>query len=161
MTALPHILLVTGSRALADFAAAERWAADAIAEAMHVSGADIVVAGDARPVDTEAIDRAARLGLRWTRFDLAGMITRSNGSCRPWASVGERESTSRKVWPLRRNEAMVDAVREAVASRRYTASAVAFRAPWACTNGTAHTAQLCRDRGIAVVEHVCPVMRPA
>ncbi len=156
MTLRP-ILLVTGSRALCDTEAAEAWAIDVIESAICREGPLVgVVTGDARGPDAWAIESATMREQPWTRYDLDGLLTRCAGPRQPWALLGTRERTSPRRWPLVRNEAMVAAVAAAVASGRYTARALALRAPWARTNGTAHTIGLCRRAGIAAAEYVCP-----
>ncbi len=154
---LPHILLVTGSRALEDTPDAAAWGRGIVGESVRALASNAVVAaGDATGPDAWAIGEARMSRLTWTRFDLDGMLVRSSGQRRPWSMAGERESTPRKVWPLRRNEAMVLEIAAAVASGRYTASALALRAPWARTNGAAHTTTLCMQHNVAYSAHTCP-----
>lgn len=148
------ILLVTGSRALADTPAAERWARERIADAFERHNPTIVVTGDAAGPDEWAVGPALA-------DDCDVYVWRCDGSVeRRWATGAELQpmrrwtpTGPRKRWPLQRNAAMVA---ETTDQSEGAAVVLALHAPWATTRGTAHTVGLARRAGLAVEEHTCP-----
>ena len=85
------ILVVTGSRALADSGSAERWAFDLLHAA--VAHADTLVTGDARGPDAWALTCARTAGRRWAVYGLDGRVVR--GHAAPVADVPQAE---RAAW---------------------------------------------------------------
>lgn len=151
------ILLVTGSRALADTPRAEQWARERLEQS--IQSAAVIVCGDARGVDQLAFSIARAVRLETHLYCLDGLV-------RVIDSVGAhtwqwhldpdrgRQWHGPTRWPLERNRAMVESVvkRESGEKR-----CLALIAPWSRTHGTGHTARLAERAGIAVERVVCPV----
>lgn len=155
-----NVLLVTGSRALADTPGARAWAHGVLDEALI--SVDLLVAGGAAGPDTWARELAERVRplVAWREYRLDGGVHTPRGLVARWDAAvlpsdrDELASPTRR--PLRRNRAMVEAVARAAAAG-HRVRVVAVRAPWARTAGTAYTARLAREAGLRVVECVCPV----
>jgi hypothetical protein len=150
-----RILLVTGSRALADAdGIVGRRAALAVRHAVARlrPGVDYVAAGDARGPDAWALDEAASCGLTWLRYRLDGTVETSGDPVRPWSgrlTAEERAARLTPRWPLVRNAAMVRSVARAV-EVGYEARCLALVATWSGTAGTEHTARAAEAAGIHV-----------
>lgn len=139
-TRRPRVLIVTGSRALAEGALAE-WAARRLATAFEIVGPDIVVHGGAIGPDRIADGLAREFGATRLRFELDGELYRDDARVRRWAEA-DRSAMDPKRWPLYRNSCMVDyCVREALA-RDYRLFLYGLHAPWSKTSGTLFTARL-------------------
>jgi hypothetical protein len=114
------ILVVTGSRVLADLPSAERWALDLLRAA--VQHADTLVTGDAGGPDAWALSAARIAGRRWAVCGLDGRVMRGHGPAVRWtheappARGAEREEWA--AWCLRRDRAMVAAASRAHAEGR-------------------------------------------
>jgi len=148
-----YILRVTGARALADEPAAEEWAREQIATAAaRIVDGGVLVTGDATGPDAWALARAEGLGRLTARYALDGCIYTGRGII-AWGSRTS-EHTSR-TWPLERNRVMVAHVAHRAAQGR-RAQVLALRAPWARTNGTAHTVTRATEAGLLVAEVICP-----
>jgi hypothetical protein len=159
MTAPMPLLLVTGSRALADTPASEAWARAVLEPAI---GAVILtgwlVVGDAPGPDTWAWDSACGWHEgAWAIYGLDGtVVTPKLGGLSRWhadAVAGRAQHGAR--WPLERNRAMVAAVAKAHRGGRVAARCLALVAPWATTAGTQFTARLAREAGLAVETLTC------
>lgn len=148
------ILLVTGSRSLADTPAAERWARGELGRVMAAElSLTRLVVGDAYGPDAWAkeiaLDTAGAImdvwfaiGPRWV-FD-------TDPPTRTWWNADGRP----RVDPFGRNRAMVAHV--AATYPRPDVRVLALFAPWSRTHGTGHTVVLARRAGLAVEERVCP-----
>lgn len=153
------LILVTGSRALADTPAATIWAKGVLRAAIGALPLDgVVCAGDASGPDLYALTLARRMKLATISFRLDGVRVVSGEPAQRWYHDPDDTAEARfgRRWPLVRNERMVDEV--ALWARLWcVASVVAVHAPWARTHGTAHTVTLARKAELAVVEHTCPL----
>lgn len=146
------ILLVTGSRALCHSWASLEWAQQQLYRACHT--ADLVVTGDARGADHEALIRAPiahvwRLNGRVDRVVAHGSFT----ALPPWCT--DPLPTTRAEWSRRalaRNRAMV----AWVAAQPGDRACLALVAPWSRTRGTRYTVGLARAAGILVDGRTCP-----
>ena len=157
-----EVLLVTGSRALADTAAALRWPRAAIlravADCMERTDRVRVVVGDAAGGDEEAEALASSLNVRYpgvtfSVFRLSGLVVHEDRPNERWTGeeAPSRGSAESRRWPLKRNAAMVARV-----ARMPRASVLALKAPWSKTDGTGHTAGLAAAAGLVVVRLECP-----
>ena len=146
------ILVVTGSRVLADLPSAERWALDLLRSA--VQHADTVVTGDAGGPDAWALSAARTAGRRWAVYGLDGLVRRGHGPPVPWTADAPPERRDGRAlwaaWCLHRDRAIVrDAVRAHAAGR--SVQVLALVAPWSPTHGTEYTAGEARRLGLEVV----------
>ncbi len=152
-----NLLLVTGSRALANTPAAEWWATQRILTALSRLdlGAELVT-GDARGPDEWARRLAIHLRVPTLVFNLWGKVEDSGEGWR-WTQQQRPPfaAPEGKRWPLVRNAAMVDYVRGRAAGGARV-HVLALAAPWADTRGTGHTAGLARGAGLVVETHECP-----
>lgn len=150
------ILLVTGSRALNDTAAARAWAMDLLCVRigrLPYANASVWTGGCARSPDTWAEQLARKRGLMRVTFSLDGWIYRDGKRTDLWSPAETEPAVhDRKTWPLVRNAAMI----ERLVGGGNQATVLALRAPWACTHGTEHTVELARRAGIVVEEQMCP-----
>ena len=108
------ILVVTGSRALADLPSAERWALALLHEAVDLAGT--VVTGDARGPDAWALTVARGTGRRWASYALDGLVRRGHGDPARWTVDAPPERRDGRAlwaaWCLHRDRAVVrDAAR--------------------------------------------------
>ncbi len=150
------ILLVTGARALAELPAAEEWARAQITEAAaRIVDGGVLVTGDAAGPDAWALARAEGLGRQSARYALDGCIYTSRGIT-VWGIRGNSHTS--RTWPLERNRVMVHHVAHRAAQGRRV-QVLALRAPWARTNGTAHTITRAAEAGLVVVDKLCPEVR--
>ena len=147
-----QVVIVTGSRALADDPAATRWARDILTR--ELASATLVVAGDARGPDAWAHEIAAGFvaPIDCERWCVNGLREAHLGSVRttwyqltPWSTPETPRDP--RLRPLARNAAMVMFFTRA-------ARMVALYSPAATTRGTAHTVGLARAAGIDVTEYV-------
>lgn len=147
-----RILLVTGSRALADTPAAEAWARDKLRAALDWWEPTLIVHGGCpRSPDVWAVDRADRVAEvfyadgRRVLYDEWDAV-RSAGS---WLLPGDH------AHPLLRNTRMVAAV-----TTRVRAGAdvlvVGLTAPWARTHGTEYTLARAAGYGLRSIARACP-----
>lgn len=153
------ILLVTGSRSLAQSTAAMRWACGVIDERLLARSVTLVVFGDANGPDQWAWRCVLRHNLKadaeriaWACFTLDGAI---NGTChhlaRAWADADAQANCGdAKRWPLVRNEHMVKHVAELANFLYPRAECLALIDPQSRTHGTEHTATLAERAGITV-----------
>ncbi len=148
------ILLVTGSRALADRADSAAWARGILYDAIRTPARPRVYTGDASGPDTWAIALAGSGYTQWAR----------DGAIYCWMGAPDREGwwiepphppvlpRTRDEWRRRllaRDRAMV-AHAALWASRGDTVRVLALRAPWSETHGTDYTAQHARAAGLDV-----------
>lgn len=144
------ILLVTGSRALADRPESREWGRDVVRDALAVLPTDaLVVTGDAEGPDAWALAEGAASGRIVRVYVVNGSLTLFGGAGAEtlpnWDTNG---AAARLPWsrrPLARNAAMVR-----WCAAQPDARCLALLAPWARTHGTAHTIGLARRAGIAV-----------
>lgn len=153
MTAL---LLVTGSRALAERPEAEAWARRMLRGPIRGDANPRVLTGDARGPDAWAVE-AARV--QWTRFAKDGGIYCGVGLPfrAGWWTFPPNEKPptprTRDEWRerlLARDRALV-AYAARMAAAGTTVRVLALVAPWSRTQGTAYTARLAREAGLDVV----------
>ena len=145
------ILVVTGSRALADLPSAERWALAALHEAVAVAGT--VVTGDARGPDAWALTVARTAGRRWASYALDGLVRRGHGDPARWTVDAPPERRDGRAlwaaWCLHRDRAVVrDAARAHAAGR--SVRVLALVAPWSPTHGTEYSVARARAAGLEV-----------
>ena len=145
------ILVVTGSRALADSGSAERWAFDLLHAA--VAHADTLVTGDARGPDAWALTCARTAGRRWAVYGLDGRVVRGHAAPVAWTVDAPPERRDGRAlwaaWCLHRDRAIVrDAARAAARGR--AVRVLALVAPWSETRGTEYTAARARAAGLEV-----------
>jgi hypothetical protein len=138
------VLLVTGSRALADLREGERWARGilrSIIDAAALRHREVMVlAGGASGPDRWATQECSR----WVEYLPDG---RRRSSFEP-----ERRWSAEPVHPHRRNEAMVRAVVRA-RDAGWAVQVIALRAQWSRTDGTGHCARCARRAGLVVEVH--------
>lgn len=162
MTTRVEVLLVTGSRRLADTPAALRWARAAILRAVAdcLERTDVlrVVVGDAEGADSEAEDIARALnvafpGVTYSVFRLDGTVLHGDRENERWTDLPRPEKGTPEAprWPLKRNAAMVARV-----ARRVRVTVLALKAPWSETDGTGHTARLAAEAKLPVARLTCP-----
>ena len=151
-----QIVIVTGSRTLADDPRTIAWARGILAR--ELASATLVVAGDARGPDAWAheIARGFVASIDCERWCVNGArLGRVAGADATWRKLspwGTPETTTDpRKRPLARNAAMV---------AYYTRAArmVALIDPASRTQGTQHTVGLARAAGIDVTEHVWGAM---
>lgn len=152
-----RILLVTGSRALADSVAAERWAHGEITRVLDAFLPTLVAVGDAPGADRFATALAHARGVAVQRWVLTGAVVTTSAAgveeLRWWPKGAAKLEPSR--WPLARNAAMCSCV-GLIAANGDVARALALTAPWAKTHGTAHTVARAREAGLVVEVRACP-----
>lgn len=157
-----RVLLVTGSRALADTPAAEAWARDKLRAALDWWEPTLIVHGGCpRSPDAwahELAECAARVyfadgrlieyGARWVAPNHHGEW-REPGPRRTWLLPGNVAA------PLLRNAVMTCDVSE----RRVDGIevlVVGLTAPWASTRGTEHTLARAAGYGLRSIARACP-----
>jgi len=144
-----QVVIVAGSRTLADDPRAVAWARGILAR--ELASATLVVAGDARGPDVWAYEIAR------------GMVAPIDCEC--WRTIGSRHGWTGGRWrtlsPWATPETTTDPhrrplVRNAAMVQYYTRAArmVALIDPAFRTQGTQHTVTLARAAGIDVTEHV-------
>lgn len=149
---MTRVLLVTGSRSLANHPGAEAWARGLIRAALV--GADMLIVGDAPGPDAWAAAIASSHDVCVRRYDTrgihAGWIVQQEHAM--WCRIDEW-ATRLDMHPLKRNAAMV---RDASAMTGYgaTARVLALVDPASETKGTEHTAGLAERAGLTVQREV-------
>ena len=158
---MTRVLLVTGSRSLADHPGAEAWARALIRTALE--GVALLIVGDAPGPDFWAWDeydvRSLPMRMYCVHGENSGWITRYNGNVRDrrWATP----AMEGRRFPLHRNAAMVRDVVSLAMTRQWSAGCLALLdgtkrdAPGKrATRGTEHTAGLAERAGITVRREV-------
>ena len=145
------ILVVTGSRAIADLPSAERWALDLLRE--QVQHADTLVTGDARGPDAWALTCARVAGRRWAVYGLDGRVMRGHAAPVRWTVDAPPERRDGRAlwaaWCLHRDRALVrDAARAAARGR--AVRVLALVAPRSETRDMEYTAERARRAGLEV-----------
>ena len=154
-----RVLLVTGSRVIADSPAALQLARAAIEK--HGAAADAIVAGDARGPDALALGFARERGKRWAMYSLDGLVRRGHATPVRWNDPArdgdppgfDDNRALRAAWCLTRDRAMV---RDLVAARDggRSVTVLAVIATWSKTHGAEYTAQRAEAHGITVLRAV-------
>lgn len=154
MKAPARILLVTGSRALAESSHEAQARAILSAVVFSLSDGAVVVAGDASGPDAWATHDAGSglLALHQRIYSLDGWVyDESAARVRQWSSGHEAERESKPhAWPLLRNRLMVRAC-AAQRAKGAVVEVLALEALWSKSQGTAHTVGVARDCGLPVV----------
>lgn len=148
------ILLVTGSRALADRDDSAAWARARIAEALDATPGSYVLTGDAHGPDAWAtVASVARHIILGRHGRIRAQLVRDGHDGwwidpprPPPVPSGLREWRDRL---LARDRALV-AFAQRSADQGHTAHVLALRAPWSETHGTDYTAQHARTAGLDV-----------
>lgn len=156
------LLLVSGSRALAETPAAQWWAKAKVLEALsRLSAGGTLVTGDALGPDAWARRAAIAVQVRALVFNLYGKVETDDAGWR-WTteSIPAHGSPERRRWPLRRNEAMVTYVSERAFEGKRV-HVLGLVAPWSKTRGTHYTVHAAAGAakvltGITVESHDCP-----
>jgi hypothetical protein len=163
-----ELLVVTGSRVLADTPDAEAWARGVLGEVTAaLPPVAVLYAGGAAGPDTWAADLARERGLSVIEYRLDGnrwTLSRLSRAVRPYAPwcewEGVRARPGDRRWPLERNRVMIDhaalLARTAAVNLRHAVRVLALVAPWSRTHGTQHTVRLARAAGLAVDVRECP-----
>ena len=146
------ILVVTGSRALAELASAERWALAALQDAVALAAT--VVTGDARGPDAWALTVARGTGRRWASYALDGLVRRGHDVPVAWTPDAPPQRRDGRAlwaaWCLHRDRAIVrDAARAHAAGR--SVRVLALVAPWSATHRTEYTVARAEAAGLEVV----------
>ena len=160
---MTRVLLVTGSRSLADHPGAEAWARGLIHAALI--GVDLLIVGDAPGPDAWAAEIASSHDKRVRRYDThgvhAGWIVEAQYDL--WCPVARWATPAMegRRFPLHRNEAMVRDVASLAMTRQWSAHVLALLdgtkrdAPGRrATRGTEHTAGLAERAGLSVQREV-------
>jgi len=155
------VILVTGSRALADTPSAAEWCQGILADTIGaLPPGSIVVHGFADGPDTWAWEACARFGVRQRAYYATGRledgVPAREGASREiavsrWIGWTSLDAIPLRRRPLERNRAMVS-----WCAAQPDARCLALVAPWSRTHGTEHTAGLARKAGIAVDVRECP-----
>ena len=148
------ILLVTGSRSLADNDPARWW----VTEQLHPSlaGATLVVAGDARGVDARAHEMALYRRIQSMRWCVDGRVQYRDhlGAWHTDARWDDATTTTDpRKRPLSRNAAMVQWCVDQIRAGA-TVRVLGLVDPQSRTRGTDHTLGLCRVAGLVVERRV-------
>lgn len=151
------VLVVIGSRALAEVDAGERWARPIIRSALNLAALEhrelVVLTGGSRGPERWATQEAGLSGTPWVEL-LASGVRRSN-----------REPESRwapeLVHPHRRAEALVEAALRAQRSR-WRVQVLGLRASWSTSDGTGYALRCARRARlpVEVQQMAAPVGRP-
>jgi len=146
---LPRLVLVTGSRALAENDAAHAW----LTNRLDGIGPRVVVTGDAVGPDRWAATWAKVAGADLFRYDLATRITGASTATRgAWTTdAPPRPDAGRALWAawcLHRDRVMVQHV--ARRADRYAVTVLALTSRASKTNGTAFTVGRAKAAGLAV-----------
>lgn len=156
---MSNLLLVTGSRALADTSAAHDWARvqlrSAVA-AMVPSGlppACVLTGGCEGSPDFWVREPARARGFTVVEYRLDGGRYVNGERNGDWPHRFAYRPGSRP-WPLVRNKALVAAA--VACSEAWDVRVLALVAPWSKTHGTEYTASLAESRGLRVERLVCP-----
>lgn len=146
----PRVLLVTGSRALAERPEAEAWArAQIAARVAALPPGSLVLAGGAAGPDTWAREAGRRAGVKVAELRLDGHVwVDERRLARTWYDPATVTRDDARRWPLARNAALVEAATRARADG-WDAEVLALKAPWSATDGTGHAHRLAAGAGIA------------
>ena len=160
---MTRVLLVTGSRSLADHPGAEAWARGLIHAALI--GVDLLIVGDAPGPDAWAAEIASSHDKRVRRYDThgvhAGWIVEAQRDL--WCPVARWATRAMEGhrYPLHRNAEMVRDVVGLAMTTQWSASVLALLdgtkrdAPGRrATRGTEHTAGLAERAGLCVTREV-------
>ncbi len=153
------ILVVSGSRALAESRAAEQWVRDILADIIYaLPNGSAVVAGDADGPDTWAVALAAHRPGALDRivYALNGARYVNGAFANHWTAEDGPRMHDRKTWPLVRNARM--AFDAGIKLRQgHRIAAAGFVDSWSRTRGTMHTMRHLRAAGLYAETFVCPV----
>lgn len=166
------IVVVSGSRVLADNADATFWARGMITALFAWLGPRVgtLVVGDASGPDTWATMACEGTcvvskvyGLNGAIMSGADVIAARERGGRPSQRLGtwgtRTDDFTPKTWPLERNRVMAEHVGRRVLEGR-KAVLLALGASWSRTNGTRHTADRAREAGIPVCQFDYPQTQP-
>jgi hypothetical protein len=149
----PSIVLVTGSRALADNDAARAW----LRGRLDALCPTIVVSGRAKGPDSWAAEWAAEshptTGVRSVLYDGTGFIYVNGQRGGRWTKAAAPQSADRAAWReqfLKRDRVMVEHV--AQRAGELGAIVVALYSTQSTTQGTAYTVRHARAAGLSVEE---------
>lgn len=146
-----RLLLVTGSRALADTPAAKQWARGKLSAVLDYWEPTLLVHGGcANSPDAWA---GALASCRAHVYYADGRLVEIDRN-RVATLLGAWAIDNERPHPLLRNERMVRAV--AAATDKLGVYALALTAPWAKTHGTEHTVARAREAGLVVEVRACP-----
>lgn len=167
---MKRILLVTGSRALADTPRAKRWARarlhESIAWMLDAEAALLMHGGcwdGTRPNPSDNPDWWAHEivvpnGIAAEVYTAIGAIEvhrrDPSSPAGATATYGRWAAEGAAPTPLERNVHMIGVA--AARAKNIDVRVVGLVAPWSTTRGTHHTLRQARDRGFTVVEHLCP-----
>jgi hypothetical protein len=147
-----HVLLISGSRSLADVFESEQWARRLVRETIaELPRGSLVVCGDACGPDAYAAEYAKLRRLALHQFCLDGWVQGDGSPFMWWTKpVPPRHDPARRRWPLVRNERMVRwaATHELNTGRFALRKILALVDPTSATRGTGHTARLAREAGL-------------
>jgi hypothetical protein len=154
-----RVIVVTGSRSLADSPAAEAWARGVLREHLAREPAWLFV-GDARGPDDWAAEIAQSLGLPRARWKLDGLVVfarpSGSGGWKHWARAEDAAARrGDRRWPLERNRALIDAAAKAAADA-WSVRVLGLVDERSRTRGTDHTLRLAERAGLSVERAVCP-----
>ncbi len=155
--ALKSLLLVTGSRALADYPEAQDWAETQLAGRIGTGDWGVVLNGGC-PLSPDAwsTDIAARAGVAWVEYRLDGHRYGSDGKTKLW--VAERSDRKKPhPHPHERNQAMVDLGRRMLADG-WRVLVLGLVAPWSKTRGTQVTIGMAQQANLPLEEPPCPAI---
>lgn len=150
-------MVVTGSRDLTASRGgsyeSEAWVYARLRESITGDRPDLIISGDAEPVDRSAFRIAdiARPVINWRMFGLNGYLYHCGYAFRRW-----RELPGPVTSPLARNIAMIAAAKKCL-DAGWRVKGIALVAPWTRTNGTLHTVGLAKKSGIEIPVVTCPV----
>ena len=157
-----RVLLVTGSRALADTGASEEWARSTLVEAMAFlrDGQDTLVHGGATGPDTWAWEIAQGREHAVEAFYPDGRLRISY-------PAGSEHDDQHGTWgrldrtrsPLARNAHMIE-VLSLLRERECEVLVAGLVAPWSRTHGTEHTLRLARKAKLPTVQYTAPWRTP-
>lgn len=140
-----HLLVVTGSRSIADHPGGEEWVKDHLRQVVRVMeepGSELaIITGDARGPDAWAREIAIEGGLSCFVYRLSGLVTNAHGAVfGVWDrySCVDQSKRDTSAWPLERNKGMAHAVGVSM-GRGSRMTPVAFVDPASRTHGTVQT----------------------
>lgn len=146
-----RVLLVTGSRALADTTEAHQWAWETLIREVYKWRPDLVLNGGARGPDAWSSRLARIVGVPCYELLTTGEV-RTIGKPHPdYAPGRDGRWHDTAADPLTRNRALVTACDELV-TQLATVRVLALLSPDSSTRGTAHTVGLAKRAGLEVIE---------
>lgn len=153
---MKKLLLVTGSRALADGSRsdAESWAKNILRTAMAgMDSRDVLLSGGATGPDYWAAQESRSRGIRTIELKLDGKRYDNDKIVGEWFDPKTAGRFSAQTWPLERNRVLIDS---AVKSRDagWKVTVLALVAPWSKTKGTGHTLLHAGLNGLLTEEHI-------